>query len=169
MKKHFLFLGFGYKVNVRFNFRSRQTQAGMQVSSAILFRVPLFNRVIIEKALSQITNMKHIFSAKSLKRGKLPGCSPGCGPGYPSIISECFSRISVEFPVCFLVFTAVMPLWIKTLSERILLATSQDSVVCSQLELNFLIFSDTSLLTLVFVKLLYLTKYYFFTSTMHIF
>jgi len=29
-----LFLGFGYKVNVRFNFRSRQTQAGIQVSSA---------------------------------------------------------------------------------------------------------------------------------------
>jgi len=52
-----LFLGFGYKVNVPFDFRSQQTQAGMQASSAILFRVSLFNRVIIEKALSQITNM----------------------------------------------------------------------------------------------------------------
>jgi len=52
-----LFLGFGYKVNVRFYFRSQQTQAGMQVSSAILFRVTLFNPVIIEKAFSQITNM----------------------------------------------------------------------------------------------------------------
>jgi len=52
-----LFLGFGYKVNVRFNFRSRQTQAGMHVSSAILFRVSLFNRFIIEQALSHITNM----------------------------------------------------------------------------------------------------------------
>jgi len=63
-----LFLGFGYKVSVRFNFRSRQTQAGMQVSSAIPFHVTLSNPVIIEKAFSQITNMQHIFSEKSLKR-----------------------------------------------------------------------------------------------------
>jgi len=48
----------------------------MQVSSAILF-VSLFNRVIIEKAFSQITNMKHIFSAKSLERGQFPGCPLG--------------------------------------------------------------------------------------------
>jgi len=53
----FLFLRFGYKVNVRFNFNSRQAQASMQVSSAMLFLVPLFNGVIIEKALSQITNV----------------------------------------------------------------------------------------------------------------
>jgi len=33
------FIGFGYEVNVRFNFRSQQTHAGMQVLSAILFRV----------------------------------------------------------------------------------------------------------------------------------
>jgi len=71
-----LFLAFGYKVNVRYNFCSRQTQAGMQVSSAILFRVLLFNRVIIEKALSQITNMEHIFSANSLKRGTIASCLP---------------------------------------------------------------------------------------------
>jgi len=72
----------------------------MQVSSAILFRVSLFNRVIIEKALPQITNMQHILSAKSLKRGQLPGCTfPGCGPGYPSIISKCFPRITGGFPV----------------------------------------------------------------------
>jgi len=63
-----LFLVFCYKDNVRFNFCSRQTQAGMQVSSAILFRVLLFNRLVTEKAFSQITNMEHIFSAKSLKR-----------------------------------------------------------------------------------------------------
>jgi len=77
-----LFLGFAYKVNVRFNFRSRQVQASMQVSSAILFRVSLFNHVIIEKALWQIMNMEHIFSAKSLKQGQFPRCRPG----YPSII-----------------------------------------------------------------------------------
>jgi len=70
-----LFLVFAYKVDVRFNFRSRQTQAGMQVSSAILF-VSLYSCVIIEKALSKITNTEHIFSAKSLKRGQLPGSTP---------------------------------------------------------------------------------------------
>jgi len=58
-----LFLAFGYKVNVRFNFRSQKTQAGMPVSSGVLFRVLLFNRFIIEKALSQITNSAYIFSA----------------------------------------------------------------------------------------------------------
>ena len=86
-----MFLGFGYKVNVRFNFRSRQTQAGLQVSSAILFRVSLFNRFIIEKALSQITNMEHIFSAKYHKPCQLPGYLPGYGSGYTLIISELLS------------------------------------------------------------------------------
>jgi len=79
-----LFLDFGYKVDVRFNFRSQQTQAGMQVSSVILFRLSLFNRFIIQRALSQITNIEHIFSAKSIKRGKLPGCPP---PGCEDIFS----------------------------------------------------------------------------------
>jgi len=65
-----LFLGFGYKVNVCFNFCSQQMQAGMQVSSAIPFHVLLFSRVVIEKALSQIVNMEHIFSAKSIKPGQ---------------------------------------------------------------------------------------------------
>jgi len=58
------FLGFGLKVNVHFNFRSRQMQTGMQVSSAILFRVSLFNRFAMEKALglSQVANMGSTFS-----------------------------------------------------------------------------------------------------------
>ena len=47
------------------NFCSRQTQAGIQVSSVILFCVSLFNRFIIEKALSQITSMERIFNAVS--------------------------------------------------------------------------------------------------------
>jgi len=68
-------------------------QAGIQVSSAILFHVSLFNCITTEKAPLQITNMKHIFSAKSLKRKHLPSC----GPGYISIISKCFLRISVVF------------------------------------------------------------------------
>jgi len=62
-----------------------------------------------------------------------------------------------------------MPLQIKTLSEQILFATLQETVVCSQLEFNLLLSSDTSILTLILVKLLYLTKYYFITSTTHIF
>jgi len=95
----FLFLV--YKVNVRFNFRSRHTQAVMQVSSAILF-VSLLSCVMIEKAIWKIMNTEHIFSAKPLKRSQLPGSTPpGCGSGYPSIISKCFLRISVNFPYVF--------------------------------------------------------------------
>ena len=74
----------------------------------------------LKKALSQITNMEHIFSAKSLKRGNCPVCPPppfGCRPGYPSIISNCFPRISMVFPIYFVMFSAVFPLEIKTLLE----------------------------------------------------
>jgi len=117
----------------------------MQVSSAILF-VSLFSCVIIEKALSKITSTEHIFNAKSLKRGQLPvSTSPGCGSGYPSIITKCFLRISVKFPVCFPVFGAVMALNKNSFGTDIrLLATSQDTVVCSQLQFNFLFFSEIS-------------------------
>jgi len=52
-----LSLGCGYKVSVHFNFRSGQTQAGLHVSTSILFHVSLFNRVVIEKAFLQITNI----------------------------------------------------------------------------------------------------------------
>jgi len=109
-----LFLGFGYKVNVRFNFRSRQTQAGMQVSSAIKFRMPMFNRVIIQKALSQITNMQHIFSAKSLKRGNCP-VAPWFEPGYSSIISKRVPRFKNAFPWY---FTYVFSCWCCNASLR---------------------------------------------------
>jgi len=66
--KTIFFLGFAYKVSVRVNFRRRQTQAGMQVSPATVFRVSLFNHGIIEKALWQITNMEQwtTSSAQSL-------------------------------------------------------------------------------------------------------
>jgi len=64
-----LFLGFGYQVNVCFNFRSWQMQAGMQVSLAILFRVSLFNHCMNEKALSQIMNMGRTSSVQSLWSG----------------------------------------------------------------------------------------------------
>jgi len=83
------FLGCDYKVNVRFNFGSRQTQAGMQVSSAILFCVSLFNRFTIEISLSQLTNMGSTFSVHSLLSGdNCPVVPPGSGLGYPSIISK---------------------------------------------------------------------------------
>jgi len=70
------------------------------------------------------------------------------------VILQLFQNASLElqgdFPYLFPVFGAVMPLKVKTLSELIVLATSQGAVVCSQLQLNFLFFSDTSLLTLIF-------------------
>ena len=78
------------------------------MSSAILFRASLCNRVLSEKAISQITNMEHISIEKSLKRGQFPGCPLGCGSDYPSIISKCFPIIPVVFPVCLLVFVAVL-------------------------------------------------------------
>jgi len=55
-----LFLGFDYKVSVRFNFRSRQTQAGMQVSSAILICVSLFNRIVIESTFVNYEHEAHL-------------------------------------------------------------------------------------------------------------
>jgi len=67
----------------------------------------VFSRAIIEKALLKITNMEHIFSAKSLKQGQLP-VYPSWLPVYPSIISKCSPRIFVKFPVCFPMFGAVM-------------------------------------------------------------
>ena len=44
----------------------------------------------IEKPLSQITSMEHIFSAKALRQRQFPGCPTGCRPGYPSVISKLF-------------------------------------------------------------------------------
>jgi len=67
-----LFLGLGYYVNILFNFGRRQMQAVIQGFINHSVRVSLFNRYIVEKALSQIyvlLNMEHIFSAKSLQRG----------------------------------------------------------------------------------------------------
>jgi len=66
----------------------------MQVSSAILLRVSLLNRIIIEKALSQITSMQHIFSAKSLAReiDRLLPLVPGL------VILQLFQNASLEFP-----------------------------------------------------------------------
>jgi len=94
-----LFLGFGYKVNVPFNFRSRQTQAGMQVSSAILFRVSLFNRIIVEKVLPQITNMWSTSSVQNLLSGSNFLVAPlVAGLVTLRLFQNCLPRISVEFP-----------------------------------------------------------------------
>ena len=161
----------------------------------------IFNRFITEKSLLlQITNMEHIFTAMSVKRGncQLPPlwlrahlqCKIYWGEiaWLPALVAglvtlqffqNCFSRIFVVFPVCFLLFGAVIPLSIKTLSESISLSTSQDTVVwhyywwrntfppnykrtfCLPLTLLFR--------HLFFVKLLYLTNCYFITSTIYIF
>jgi len=147
-----LFLGFGYEVNVPFNFRSQKTQTGMQVSSAILFHLLLFHRFIFEKALSKMTNIEHIFSARSVKRGQLPGSS---------IFSNCFPGISVVFPVCLLVFGAVMPLQIKnsfgtditcnlTRHCAFLQLLLAKKYLSFQLELKFLFSPDIYLSTLIF-------------------
>jgi len=60
----------------------------MQVSSAILFYVSLFNRVIIEKALSQITNMGSTSSVQSLLSGSKFPVAPWLQAWLPSIISK---------------------------------------------------------------------------------
>jgi len=98
----------------------------MQASSAILSHVLLFNCFIIEKALSQITNMEHIFIAKSVKRGNYLVAPPldastssvqnllrwgNClvaGLVTLHLFQNCFPRIFAVFNVCFLVFGAVM-------------------------------------------------------------
>jgi len=127
----------------------------MQVSSAILFRVSLFNRFVIEKALSQITNMEHVFSAKSHKPWQLPGC-PGCGSGYSSIISKLLSYnflgISGMFSrVCCSLNKNSLGADITCNPTRhsglpLLLAKNYLS---TQLELNFRFSSDTHILILI--------------------
>ena len=102
------FLGFGYKVNVRFNFCSQQAQGGMLVSSAIPF-VSLFIHVIIEKALSLRTNMGSTFSVQSfINAGNCPVGPHGCRLVTLQLFQNCFPRIFVVFPMCFLAFGTVM-------------------------------------------------------------
>jgi len=102
--------------------------------------------------------MEHIVSAKSLKQWQLASC-PHLVAGLVTLqlFQNCFPRI-YGISLCFHVFGVVMPLF-KTLSERTLLSTSQDTGLplllakkyhCFQLQLNFLYSSDTSLLTLIF-------------------
>jgi len=51
----------------------------------------------LKKALSQITNMEHIFSAKSLKRGNCPVCPPP--PLVAGLVTlQLFQIASLEFP-----------------------------------------------------------------------
>jgi len=105
------FLGFGYEVNARFNFLGQQTQARMQVSSAILFRDAFQSLSNWESPFAKYEHGEHIFNAKSLKRGQLPGC-PTLVAGLVTLhfFQNWFPRSSVVFPVCFFVFDAVMPL-----------------------------------------------------------
>jgi len=105
---------FGYEtneVNVRFNFRSQQTPEGMQVSSAILFRVAFQSLYNWETPFAKYEHGEHISNAKSLKRGQFPGCPTLVGGLVThQNFQNCFPRSFVVFPVCFFVFAAVMPL-----------------------------------------------------------
>jgi len=65
-----------------------------QVSSVILFRVSLFNRVIIDKALSQITNMGGTYSVQNLFPEQLP-VALWLRARLPF---DCFKIASIEFP-----------------------------------------------------------------------
>jgi len=124
-----------------------------QASSAILFRVLLFNRVIIEKAFWQTTNIKHIFSAKCLKREQFPVA--------PVVAWLPFNYFKIAYTYNFR--------GISRTSSRVWCCNPSlnknsfgTDIICNltrrwfatvigeaQLELNFLFSSDTSLLTLI--------------------
>jgi len=53
---------------------------------------------------------EHIFSAKSLSGSNSPVAPMVAGLVTLQLFQNCLPRISVVFPVCFLVFGAVMPL-----------------------------------------------------------
>jgi len=81
----------------------------MQVSSVILFRVSLFDRVIIDEALLQITNMGSTSSAQYLKRGQNNGGNCYSGRNCPVapwlrawLPFNYFKIASLEFPCYFL-------------------------------------------------------------------
>jgi len=95
----------------------------MQLSSAILIRVSLFNRFITEKALFHISNMGSISSAKILLSGAIARLPPWL---WAWLLFNYFKIASLEFPWYLLYVFSLR----KTLSERILLATSKDTVVC---------------------------------------
>jgi len=85
-------------------FHSQQTLAGMQVSSAILFRVSPFNRFIIEKALLHIVNMESTSPVKSpLSKGNCPFPPLVAGMVTLQFFQNCVPGISMVFPLCFLV------------------------------------------------------------------
>jgi len=126
--------------------------------------VSLFNRFLIEKALSQNTNMGNTSSMQSLISG---GNCPIAPRWLRAWLPFIFFKIdSLEIPWYFLYVFSCWMLWcrfkqIKNFSERIvaylwphktlvlpLLFTKE--YLFSQLELNFLFSSDTSLLTLIF-------------------
>jgi len=79
--------------------------------------------------------MQHIFNAKSLERG-LKSAIAWFRLVALQLFQNCFPRISVVFPICFLVFSLPLLLVKKYVS--------------SKLEVNFLFFFGTSLLTFIF-------------------
>jgi len=81
------------------------------VSAVILFRESLFNRFIVEKTISRLKNMGSTFSVQSLlSGGNCPAAPLVAGLFTLELFQNCFPRISVVFPGCFLVFGPVMTL-----------------------------------------------------------
>ena len=72
----------------------------MQVLLAIL-SISLFSCVTIEKALSKISNTEHIFSAKSLKQGQLPGSPLVAGLVTLQLFQNAFPEFPWNFPYVF--------------------------------------------------------------------
>jgi len=102
-KTIFLFLGFGYKVDVRLFPQSADTSwhAGF-ISHSI--SCVTFNRFIIEKALLHIMNMESTSPVKSpLSKGNCPFPPLVAGMVTLQFFQNCVPGISMVFPVCFLV------------------------------------------------------------------
>jgi len=74
----------------------------MQISSAILFRVLLFNGLITEKDLSLITNMGSTSSAKNLlSGGNCPFAHLVVGLVTLQLFQNCFPKFPWYFPYFF--------------------------------------------------------------------
>jgi len=166
-----MFLGFGYKVDVRCNFRSQQTQAGMQVSSAILIRIVAFqSHHNWESTFPYFEQGEHIFSENSLKRGNCPFAPLVVGLVTLQLFQNCFPRISVVFAVCFLVKKNSFGTDIACNFKRhcgLPLLCRKNTFPPNK---NWIFCFPPTLLSWhsLIVKLLYLKKYYFITSTIHI-
>ena len=100
-KTIFLFLGFGYKVDVRLFPQSADTSWHAGFISHSISCVTFQSLHNWESTFAYCEHGKHISSEKSLKQGQLPISPPSCGHGYPSVFSKLcpwnFHGISLMF------------------------------------------------------------------------